>query len=429
MPSLTFRAGLTAAAVFVAAVTYDVRVTTQAPPSGQIDPALYSDMKWRSIGPDRGGRSIAVAGSEKRPNEYFFGAVGGGVWKTDDYGNTWAPVSDEFFKSSSVGALAVAPSNPDVVYAGMGESCFRGNIIQGDGVYKTTDAGKTWTHAGFGNTETISKIRVHPSNADVVWVAVLGHAYGTNDERGVFKTTDGGKTWTKTLFKDGKTGAIDLALDPKNPDVIYAALWEIYRTPHSMESGGPGSGLYKSTDGGLKWTDITKNPGLPSGLWGRVGISVSGADNNRVYAIVENENGGVFVSDDAGATWKAGDNDRKLRQRAFYYTHIVADTTVKDRVYVLNVQFWRSDDGGKTFPTRIRPPHGDNHDLWISSSDNQRMVQGNDGGGNVSVNGGRTWSGQGFATGQFYNVFTTKHMPYHVCGAQQDNSTACISSE
>jgi photosystem II stability/assembly factor-like uncharacterized protein len=429
MPSLTFRAGLTASAVFVAAIAFDARVTSQAPPTGQIDPALYSGMKWRSIGPDRGGRSIAVAGSDKRPNEYFFGAVGGGVWKTDDFGHTWAPVSDEFFKSSSVGALAVAPSNPDVVYAGMGESCFRGNIIQGDGVYRTTDAGKTWTHAGLGNTETISKIRVHPANPDIAWAAVLGHAYGSNEDRGVFKTTDGGQTWTKTLFKDSKTGAIDIALDPKNPDVIYAALWEIYRTPHSMESGGPGSGLYKSTDGGLKWTEITRNPGLPSGLWGKVGVSVSGADSNRVYAIVENENGGVFVSDDAGATWKAGDNDRKLRQRAFYYTHIVADTTVKDRVYVLNVQFWRSDDGGKTFPTQIRPPHGDNHDLWISATDNQRMVQGNDGGGNVSVNGGRTWSGQGYATGQFYNVFTTKHVPYHVCGAQQDNSTACISSE
>jgi photosystem II stability/assembly factor-like uncharacterized protein len=258
---------------------------------------------------------------------------------------------------------------------------------------------------------------------------VLGHAYGPSDERGIFRTKDGGKNWERVLFRNDKTGGIDLSLDPKNPDVMYAALWEVYRTPHSMESGGPGSGLYKSTDGGTTWKEITGNPGLPKGLWGRSGVSVSGADSNRVYAIIENENGGVFVSDDAGATWRAGDNDRKLRQRAFYYTHIVADTTVKDRAYVLNVQFWRSDDGGKTFPTQIRPPHGDNHDLWIASKDNQRMMQGNDGGGNVSVNGGKTWSGQGYATGQFYNVFTTKHVPYHVCGAQQDNSTACISSE
>jgi photosystem II stability/assembly factor-like uncharacterized protein len=396
---------------------------------GAIDPALYSGMKWRSIGPDRGGRSIAVAGSDARPNEYYFGAVGGGVWKSDDYGNTWQPVSDEFFKSSSVGALAVAPSNPDVVYAGMGESCFRGNIIQGDGIYKTTDAGKTWQSVGLQNTETVSKIRVHPTNPDIAWAAVLGHAYGPNDERGIFRTKDGGKNWERVLFRNDKTGGIDLSLDPKNPDVIYAALWEVYRTPHSMESGGPGSGLFKSTDGGTTWNELTGNPGLPKGLWGRSSVSVSGADSNRVYAIVENENGGVFLSDDAGTTWKAGDNDRKLRQRAFYYTHIIADSKVKDRAYVLNVQFWRSDDGGKTFPTQIRPPHGDNHDLWIAGTDNQRMVQGNDGGGNVSVNGGKTWSGQGYATGQFYNVFTTKHVPYHVCGAQQDNSTACISSE
>lgn len=415
------------ALALVAAATMEV--TTRAQQAGQIDPALYAGMKWRSIGPDRGGRSIAVAGSAARANEYYFGAVGGGVWKSDDFGNTWKPVSDEFFKSSSVGALAVAASNPDVVYAGMGESCFRGNILQGDGIYKTTDGGKTWKHSGLENTETVSKIRVHPTNPDLVYVAVLGHAYGPNDERGVFRSKDGGDTWERVLFRNNQTGAIDLSIDPKSPDVIYAALWEVYRTPHSMESGGPGGGLFKSTDGGSTWTELTKNPGLPSGLWGKVGVSVSGADSNRVYAIIENDNGGVFVSDDAGATWKVGDNDRKLRQRAFYYTHIAADPVEKDRVYVLNVQFWRSDDGGKTFPTQIRPPHGDNHDLWIAPNDNKRMVQGNDGGGNVTVNGGQTWSGQGFPTGQFYNAFTTKHVPYHVCGSQQDNSTACVGSE
>ncbi len=394
-----------------------------------IDPSIYSGMTWRSIGPDRGGRSIAVAGSAARPNEYFFGAVGGGVWKSDDYGNSWAPVSDRDFRTSSVGALAVAPSNPDIVYAGMGESCFRGNILQGDGIYKSTDAGKSWTHSGLENTETVSKIRVHPTNADLVYAAVLGHAYGPNAERGVFRSKDGGKTWERVLFRNNETGAIDLSIDARNPDVLYAAMWQVYRTPHSMESGGPGSGLFKSADGGTTWTEITRNPGLPSGLWGRSGISVSGADNNRVYAIIENDNGGVYISDDAGATWKAGDQDRKLRQRAFYYTHITADPVIKDRVYVLNVQFWRSDDAGKTFPTQIRPPHGDNHDLWIAPNDSNRMVQGNDGGGNVSVNAGRTWSGQGYATSQFYNVFLTKHVPYHVCGAQQDNSTACVGSE
>ena len=404
--------------------------SAQQQATNTIDPSIYAGMTWRSIGPDRGGRSIAVAGSAARPNEYFFGAVGGGVWKSDDYGNTWTPVSDKFFRTSSVGALAVAPSNPDVVYAGMGESCFRGNILQGDGIYKSTDAGKTWAHSGLENTETVSKIRVHPTNPDLVYAAVLGHAYGPNAERGVFRSKDGGKTWERVLFRDEQTGAIDLSIDMKNPDVMYAALWQVYRTPHSMESGGPGSGLFKSTDGGSTWTEITRNPGLPTGLWGKTGVSVSGADSNRLYAIIENEAaGGVYISDDAGATWKAGDQDRKLRQRAFYYTHITADPLIKDRVYVLNVQFWRSDDGGKTFPTQIRPPHGDNHDLWIASNDSNRMVQGNDGGGNVSVNGGRTWTGQGYPTAQFYNVFLTRHVPYHVCGAQQDNSTACVGSE
>jgi photosystem II stability/assembly factor-like uncharacterized protein len=416
--------------VVLALVAVQQGSTAQQQATNTIDPSIYAGMTWRSIGPDRGGRSIAVAGSAARPNEYFFGAVGGGVWKSDDYGNTWTPVSDKFFRTSSVGALAVAPSNPDVVYAGMGESCFRGNILQGDGIYKSVDAGKTWTHSGLENTQTVSKIRVHPTNPDLVYAAVLGHAYGPNPERGVFRSKDGSKTWERVLFRDEQTGAIDLSIDMKNPDVLYAALWQVYRTPHSMESGGPGSGLFKSTDGGTTWTEITKNPGLPTGLWGKTGVSVSGADSNRVYAIVENEAaGGVYISDDAGATWQAGDQDRKLRQRAFYYTHITADPVIKDRVYVLNVQFWRSDDGGKTFPTQIRPPHGDNHDLWIAPDDSNRMVQGNDGGGNVSVNAGRTWTGQGYATSQFYNVFLTKHVPYHVCGAQQDNSTACVGSE
>lgn len=403
--------------------------TSASASASGIDESLYGGMKWRSIGPDRGGRSIAVAGSSARPNEYFFGAAGGGIWKSTDYGNTWEPVADKDLGSSSVGAIAVAASNPDIIYAGMGESCFRGNIIQGDGLYKSTDAGKTWQHVGLKNSETVSKIRIHPTNPDIAYVAVFGHAYGANEERGVYKTTDGGKTWARILFRDPKTAAIDVSLDPKNPDVLYASLWEVYRTPHSMESGGPGSGLFKSTDSGATWTELTKNPGLPDGLWGRSGVAVSGADSTRVYAIIENAKGGVFVSDDAGATWKQTNDDRKLRQRAFYYTHIVADPVAKDRVYVLNVQFWRSDDGGKTFPTQIRVPHGDNHDLWIDPKDNTRMMQGNDGGGNVTVNGGRTWSGQGFPTGQFYNAFTTNHVPYHICGSQQDNSTACIASQ
>jgi photosystem II stability/assembly factor-like uncharacterized protein len=401
----------------------------QAPAATAVDPRLYSGMRWRSIGPDRGGRSIAAAGSVARPHEYYFGAVGGGVWKTSDHGLTWAPVGDADFRTTSVGAIAIAPSNPDVVYVGMGESCFRGNIIQGDGMYKTADGGKTWTHIGLEDTEVVSKIRVHPTNPDLVYAAVLGHSYDPHPARGVYRSRDGGKSWEKVLYRDDRSGAIDLSMDPKNPDVLYAATWQVYRTPWSMESGGPGSALYKSTDGGTTWTDITRNAGLPGGLWGKVGVSVSGADSNRVYAIIENENGGVFVSDDAGATWQKTNDDRNLRQRAFYYTHIYADPVDKDTVYVLNVQFFKSTDGGKTFPTTIRVPHADNHDLWIAPNDNQRMINANDGGGNVSINGGQTWSGQAFPTGQFYNVFTTKHVPYHVCGAQQDNSTACVGSQ
>ncbi len=385
-------------------------------------------MKWRSIGPDRGGRSIAVAGSSRRPLEYYFGAVGGGVWKTTDGGTTWKPVTDGALRSSSVGALAVSESSPDVVYAGMGETCLRGNIMQGDGVYKSVDAGKTWTHVGLAETQAIAKIRVDPRNADVLWVAAFGHPYGRNADRGVYKSTDGGKTWRKVLYRDDKTGAIDLALDPRNPEVIYAALWEASRTSWQMTSGGPGSGLFKSVDGGEHWTEITRNPGLPAGVVGRIGVSVSPVDGNRVWAIVENADGGVFRSDDGGVTWKRTNDERKLRQRAFYYTHITADPQNRDRVYVLNVGFFRSDDGGTRFDSTLAVPHGDNHDLWIAPNDDQRMIEANDGGGTVSVNGGRTWTDETFPTAQLYHVATTTDEPYHACGAQQDNTTACVPS-
>lgn len=392
-----------------------------------IDPALFSGLRWRSIGPNRGGRSIAVAGSVARPNEYYFGATGGGVWKTTDGGLTWRPVSDRFFRSSSVGALAVSPSNPDVVYAGMGEVQLRGNIIQGDGVYRTSDGGQTWTHVGLERTRAIGRVRVHPQNPDIVWAAALGDPYGATPDRGVFKSTDGGKTWARVLFRDERTGAVDLVIDPNNPDVLYASLWEVFRTPHSLSSGGPGSGLFKSTDGGTTWTELTKNPGLPPPLWGKSGIAVSGADSNRLYAIIEAAEGGLFVSDDAGATWRLVNDDRNMRQRAFYYTRVYADPKAKDTVYVLNVQFFKSTDGGKTTRT-IQVPHSDNHDLWIAPDDPDRMVESNDGGANVTINGGASWTSQNYPTGQFYNVFTTTHVPYHVCGAQQDNTTACLPS-
>ena len=435
MRNLLARALITASAMILtitAGAAIDRNQQPAAPAAatsvtGGVDPALLSGLRWRSIGPARGGRSQAVAGSASRPNEYYFGATGGGVWKTMDSGLTWRPVSDGFFKSSSVGGLAVAASNPDIVYAGMGETQLRGNIIQGDGVYKTTDAGKTWTHLGLEKTRAISRVRVHPTNPDIVYVAALGDPYGSTSDRGVFKTTDGGKTWNRVLFRDDKTGAVDLVLDPKNPDVLYAGMWEVFRTPHSLSSGGPGSGLFKSSDGGARWTELTKNAGLPKPIWGKVGVTVSGADSNRLYAIIEAADGGVFLSDDAGGTWRLVNDDRNLRQRAFYYTRIYADPNVKDTVYILNVSFYRSTDASKTVRT-ISVPHSDNHDLWIAPNDSNRMGQSNDGGANVSLNGGISWTDQDFPTAQFYNVFTTAHTPYHVCGAQQDNSTACVPS-
>jgi photosystem II stability/assembly factor-like uncharacterized protein len=401
------------------------RVEAQAPGErGGGDP-FFAGLRWRNIGPNRGGRSIAVAGSADRPLEYFFGATGGGLWKTVDGGTSWKPVTDKALDTSSVGAVAVAPSAPDIVYAGMGETQLRGNIIQGDGVYKSADGGKTWTHVGLDATRAIARIRIHPKNPDRVYVAALGDPYAETDDRGIFRSDDGGKSWKKVLFRDRRTGGVDLALDPNNPDVIYAALWEAFRTPHSLSSGGPGSGLFKSTDGGSTWTEISRHPGLPAGVLGKIGVSVSGADSHRVYAIVEAQEGGVFVSDDSGATWKRINDERRLRQRAFYYTRIFADPKTKDTVYVLNTGVYRSVDGGKTYKA-IRVPHGDNHDLWIAPNDPARLIESNDGGANVSVNAGESWTGQAYPTAQFYNVFPTSHVPYHVCGAQQDNTTVCI---
>ncbi|HET7694976.1 MAG TPA: hypothetical protein VFK57_04655 [Vicinamibacterales bacterium] len=422
-----------AALAFAAALVLDVaasRPTQTAAADGPIDPMVLKAYQWRSIGPLRGGRSIAVSGVKGRPREAYFGAVGGGLWKTTDGGENWNPVTDGQIKSSSVGAVAVSQSNPDIVYIGMGESCIRGNIMPGDGMYKSTDAGKTWTHVGFGDgtVDAISKIRVHPSNPDIVWVAVFGK-YGTNSEqRGVFKTTDGGKTWTKVLYRDTRTGAVDLSVDRRNPNTIYAALWEAYRVEYQMSSGGPGSGLFKSTDGGENWTEITRNPGLPSGVVGRIGIDVSGADPNRVYALVENERGGLYVSDNAGGTWMLVNENRNIRQRAFYYTHVIADPAAKDTVYMLNTSAFRSTDGGKTVANVGQGTHGDHHDLWIDPDDPRHLVIGNDGGGAVSIAAGQGWTAQDFATAQYYHVITTRHVPFHVCGAQQDGSTVCVPS-
>lgn len=395
----------------------------------QVPETYYNNLKWRNIGPERGGRCLGVSGSPGRPNEYYFGATGGGLWKTTDGGNEWAPVTDGQLTSSSVGAVAVAETNPDIVYIGMGESELRGSITQGDGVYKTTDGGKTWHHIGLSETQVISRIRVHPTNPNIVYVAALGHPYGDNEERGVFKSVDGGNTWKKVLYESPKAGAADLIIDRTNPNVLYATTWQVYRKAWKMWGGGPYCKLWKSVDGGDNWIELTKNPGMPEGPLGKIGITVSPADPNRLYAIVEANEGGVFRSDDGGWTWKRTNDERKLRQRAFYYSRIYADPWDKDVVYCLNVGFFKSTDGGKNFDITIDPPHGDNHDLWIDPNDPQRMISGNDGGGVVSLNGGKTWTEEDYCTTQVYHVMATSDVPYHVAGAQQDNSTLAIPSD
>jgi photosystem II stability/assembly factor-like uncharacterized protein len=390
-----------------------------------LDSAFLKNFRWRNIGPDRGGRSIAASGVKGRKNEAYFGAVGGGLWKTTDGGETWMPVTDGQITSASVGAIAVSESNPDVVYIGMGESAIRGNIMPGDGIYKSTDAGKTWKHAGFRTVDAISKIRVHPTNPDIVYAAVFGKYSVPSEERGVYKSTDGGATWKRVLFRDTKSGAVDLAIDRTNPQVLYAGLWEAYRKEYQMSSGGPGSGLFKSTDGGETWTEITRNQGLPGGLVGKIGVALTAAKPGRVYALIENENGGLFKSDDAGASWTLMNSDRNIRQRAFYYTHLFADHQNADLVYLENVSFFRSADAGKTLVSIGNGSHGDWHDLWIDPDDPSHLVAGNDGGGTVTFDTGKKYSEQDFPTEQWYHVITTKHVPFHVCGSQQDNSTLC----
>ena len=415
---------------FLAAITACVLTTAgQAPAQAQeTNPdAIWGSLEWRNVGPPRGGRSIAVAGSAARPLEYFMGTTGGGLWKSTDGGQNWEAVTDGQITSGSIGAVQVCESNPDIVYMGTGETQIRGNIQQGDGAYKSTDGGETWEHVGLRETQNIARIRIHPDNCDVAWAAAFGKHSADNPERGVFKTTDGGETWRKVLFQSDKAGAVDLSVDVTNPDVIYVAVWEAWRRSWGMSSGGEDSGLFKSTDGGENWSEITGNIGLAEGPIGKIGVAVSPANPNRVWALIEHEpDGGVWRSDDAGATWERVNEERKLRQRAFYYTRIYADPNDEDVMYALNTGLYRSRDGGETFPGGIQVPHGDNHDLWIAPDDSDRMVNGNDGGANVSFNGGDTWTDQDYATSQFYRVITTEHTPYHICGGQQDNSTACI---
>jgi len=396
-------------------------------PAQTPDTAAFAALSWRNLGPQRGGRSVAVAGSSSRPLEYYMGTTGGGVFKTTDGGENWQPVSDRYF-GGTIGAIAVSESNPDVVYVGGGEFPIRGNVSHGDGVYKSTDAGRTWAYMGLVETRHISKIRIHPRNPDIVYIAALGPVFGPSPSRGVFKSADGGRTWNKVLFRNDSTGAIDLTMDPSNPEVLYAGMWEAYRKPWQLVSGGPGSGIFKTADGGRTWRELTRNPGMPAGIIGNIGISVSGANPRRVYALIEADSGGVYRSDDAGDTWARVNNSRSLRQRAWYYTRIYADPQDENTVYASNVQFQRSRDGGRTWQNVGGIPHGDSHDFWVAANNNQRMIESNDGGGNVSTNAGRTWTDQEYATAQFYHVTTSNHFPYRVCGAQQDNSTVCMPS-
>jgi photosystem II stability/assembly factor-like uncharacterized protein len=392
------------------------------------DPALLKGLRYRSIGPYRGGRSLAVSGVIGQPYTYYFGAVGGGVWKTLDGGTNWFPVSDSTFRASSIGALAVAASDPNVVYAGTGETDIRGNISIGDGMYKSADAGKTWKHIGLKAANAIGTIQVHPSNPDVVYVAAMGNIFAPNKERGVFRSRDGGATWKQILAKNDSTGAVDLKMDPNNPNVLYATMWQAYRNHFSMSSGGPGSGLYKSTDGGETWKDLSKNPGMPKGLLGKIGITVSPVNSSRLYAMIENkDNGGLYRSDDAGATWQLINTNANLKQRPWYYMMLAADPKNENGLIVLNVDPWKSIDGGKTFE-ELKVYHGDTHDIWYNPDNSDNFIIADDGGAEVTFNGGKTFSQIDIPTAQFYHVHVDNEFPYNVYGAQQDNSTVRIAS-
>jgi photosystem II stability/assembly factor-like uncharacterized protein len=385
----------------------------------------YASLQWRSIGPYRGGRSCAVEGVRGKPNLYYFGSTGGGVWKSNDSGHSWSNISDGFF-GGSIGAVAVSEYDNNVIYVGTGEQTIRGNVSSGDGVWKTNDGGKTWENIGLKESRNIARIRVHPKNPDLVYVAAMGNPYKSNAERGIFRSKDGGKTWEKILYVNEDVGAVDLCLDPNNQRVMYASMWRFRRTPYEFSSGGEGCGIWKSTNGGDKWDNISDAEGLPKGTWGISGIAVSFANSDRLYTIIENENGGVFRSDDAGKTWKKVNENRELRQRAWYYSRIYADTKEENTLYVMNVSYGKSTDGGATFKMK-NANHGDHHDLWIDPDNPKRMIIGDDGGAQVSNDGGQTWSTyHNQPTAQFYRVTTDNHFPYRIYVAQQDNSTIRI---
>jgi len=388
---------------------------------------LYSSLEYRLLGPFRGGRSAAVTGVSNKPNLFYFGATGGGVWKTQDGGRTWENISDGFF-GGSIGSISVSEDDPNVIYVGGGEKTVRGNVSSGYGVWKTEDAGKTWTQSGLEKSRHISRLAIHPKDYNTVYAAVLGNIYKPTADRGVYKSTDGGKNWNKILFESNDAGAVDLIMDPSNPRILYASTWDIRRTPYSLSSGGEGSKLWKSTNSGESWKEISKNKGFATDTLGIIGVTVSPVNSDRVWAIVESKDkGGVYRSDDGGDTWELINSERKLRQRAWYYTRIYADPKDEDIIYVLNVRYHKSTDGGKSFST-YNAPHGDHHDLWIAPENAARMIMGDDGGAQVTYDGGETWSTyHNQPTSQFYRVTTDNSFPYRIYAAQQDNSTIRIS--
>ena len=396
--------------------------------ANDIDPKMLNAVKWRCIGPPRGGRVVAVAGDPVDPGIFYFGACAGGVWKTYDGGTYWENVSDGYFDTASVGAIAVSDSDPSVVYAGMGEATIRLDVTHGDGVYRSNDGGHSWVHLGLEDTRHISSLRIHPTNPDIVFVAALGHAFGPNEQRGVFRSTDGGKTWERILYKSENAGAGDLSIDPSNPNFLFASIWQVRRNFWNLSSGGPDSGLWRSRDGGDTWEDVSNNPGLPDLPFGKIGVAISPAKPGRIYATIEAREPGVFRSDDYGDTWQLVSDNRDLQGRPWYYQHIFADPQDADTAWVLNYGAWKSVDGGKTW-TEVNTPHGDNHDLWIDPRNPRRMIEGNDGGACVSYNGGDTFSTiYNQMTAQFYHVTTDTQFPYRVYGTQQDNSAISVPS-
>jgi photosystem II stability/assembly factor-like uncharacterized protein len=419
---------LLACACFIAQFSFSQKKSSTTTPSSNEVDVLYSKLKYRSIGPYRGGRSGAVTGSYKNKTTFYMGSTGGGVWKTNDGGNNWKNISDKYF-GSSIGAVAVAPSDESILYVGEGENTLRGNVSEGlGGMWRSDDGGRSWKNIGLKDTRHIIRIVIHPKNPDIVWVAAIGHLFGPNEERGVYKTVDGGKTWKRTLYVNNQTGCSDLVMEPGNPSTLYAGTWRVIRTPHSLESGGEGSGIYKSTDAGETWTNVSTKKGLPKGVWGITAVAFAPSNPERIYTLIENANGGLFKSDDAGETWSLQSSDNNIRQRAWYYTKVFVDPKNQDVVYCPNVNFMRSRDAGKTFQS-IRTPHGDHHDLWIDPENGDRMIVADDGGAQISFDGGNNWSTyMNQPTAQFYRVSTDNSFPYRILAAQQDNSTVRIKS-